>query len=253
MKMKTASIGIMIVGGYLIASLFFPMIVQAEPIPISADKAYDMWAEDPSTVAIVDVRTPEEYYWNGTCAQVDEILLEGGLSVHPENGKVTLHWGGRFLKYEIEGHPMFLPVRRVEEIETTAIAINIPYETVDCTDPDCTKTTVEEEAFKDDLRTQLEGVETVILMCRSGKRSSACGEWTVDVFGEDNVFEIDHPAKNGRGGFQGTSYANVYNGYRGFPGRATSFQDYTSVSWSDAGLPIHIGECPTAGPWYELQ
>jgi len=38
-----------------------------------------------------------------------------------------------------------------------------------------------------------------------------------------------------------TSYGDIYNGFRGFSGRKTSFQEYESVSWSDAGLPIHIG------------
>ncbi|MBW2664519.1 MAG: hypothetical protein JRD93_21725 [Deltaproteobacteria bacterium] len=38
------------------------------------------------------------------------------------------------------------------------------------------------------------------------------------------------------GGFQGTSYGDAYNGFRGFPGRKTSFQEHESVSWSDTGL-----------------
>jgi hypothetical protein len=44
--------------------------------------------------------------------------------------------------------------------------------------------------------------------------------------------------KSGRGGFEDSSYSNVYNGYRGFPERLTEIQEHPSVSWKDAGLPI---------------
>ena len=84
---------------------------------------------------------------------------------------------------------------------------------------------------------------SIILMCRSGKRTSEV--YNVTIFNYilfDAVYEIDQPdGKNGSGGFQGTSYGDAYNGYRGFPERKTSFRDPEPVSWSDAGLPIHIG------------
>jgi hypothetical protein len=81
--------------------------------------------------------------------------------------------------------------------------------------------------------------DVLILMCRSGKRSNT-RDFDTSLF--DAVYEIDDPnGKNGRGGFQGTSYGDVYNGYRGYPGRNTWMQDARSASWSDAGLPVHIG------------
>lgn len=91
---------------------------------------------------------------------------------------------------------------------------------------------------------------SVILMCRSGKRSTEVFEnpFIVLFFQDnfDNVYEIDSPeGKNGRGGFQGSNY-DSYNGYRGFPSRDTSMQEYKAVSWMDSGLPVHIGGCPSA-------
>jgi hypothetical protein len=85
-----------------------------------------------------------------------------------------------------------------------------------------------------------------ITTCKTTRKRQKEGQFTTPVPVEpffDAVYEIDHPDKNGRGGFQGTSYDDAYNGFRGFPGRKTSFQEHESVSWSDAGLPIHIGSC----------
>jgi rhodanese-related sulfurtransferase len=83
-----------------------------------------------------------------------------------------------------------------------------------------------------------EGIEVVILYCRSGGRSTDCTyEFDTDAFSA--VYEIDDPAGNrGFGGFEGNSYKNVYNGYRGFPGRQTGVQTVPSVSWKDLGLPM---------------
>jgi hypothetical protein len=77
----------------------------------------------------------------------------------------------------------------------------------------------------------------LIIMCRSGKRTSKCG-FDASLF--KAVYEIDG-LKNGRGGFQGSSYDDIYNGYRGWPGRKSLGGNNKSVSWIDSGLPIHIG------------
>ena len=216
-----------------------------DAIPITAEQAFDAWAnqEDPNTggpanVAIVDMRTTAEYHWVGTCAQVETILTKRGNEINPDNGKVNLIQGGKLLKFKVSGLPKVLPVKFVEEITTSRIAINIPYETWD--DDKC------EKVFNDDFVAQMEALaednDVIIMMCRSGKRSSK-PEFNFGLFME--VYEIDQPdGKNGRGGFQGTSYHDAYNGFRGFPGRKTAFQENESVSWSDAALPVHIGYCP---------
>ena len=156
-----------------------------------------------------------------------------------DNGKVKLKANSRVLEFDVDGHPSALNVKRVDEIETSPIATHIPYMTWD--DESCEK--VLNDTFASDIEALAdEGINIVIMMCRSGKRTSAA-EFDFNAFTE--VYEIDQPdGKNGRGGFQGTSYSDAYNGFRDFPGRTTSFQEHESVSWSDAGLPIHIGGCP---------
>ncbi|MDL1983829.1 MAG: hypothetical protein LWX54_06495 [Deltaproteobacteria bacterium] len=234
----------------LMVSMFATGIAYADDavlIPITAEQAFDAYAnqEDPRTgasavVAIVDVRTTAEYYWVGTCAQVDTILTTKGEEIIPDNGKVILRANSRILEFEVDGELSVLNVKHVDEIETSSIATNIPYKTWN--DESC------EKPLNEDFSLEIEalaskGIEVIIMMCRSGKRTCVCSEcFDFSLF--DAVYEIDQPdGENGRGGFQGTSYGDAYNGFRGFPGRKTSFQEHESVSWSDAGLPIHIGWC----------
>lgn len=215
-------------------------------IQITAEQAFDAYANqvDPKTgdsanVVIVDVRTTAEYHWVGTCAQADEIKTVKEGSIFPENGKVQFETS-KILKFEVGGVQKVLQINQIDEIVTCPIAINIPYETWD--EKKCTK--VINKNFSDEIEALIETYNVLILMCRSGKRTSNCvADFNTNLF--DAVYEIDQPdGKNGRGGFQGTSYDDAYNGYRGFPLRNTCFQSYPSVSWSDAGLPIHIGTCP---------
>lgn len=217
---------------------------------ITAEQAFDAVIDqkDPvsgkdAPVILVDVRTPEEYYWVGTAAKVDKIVTKTEIEIEPDRGEVKLLLGGRLLQFTVSGHPMFLPVRKVDEIEMAAIATNIPYKFHDYDAEGCPGD------FNDNFEAEIEALATpdgevvIILMCRSGKRTTDCvAGLTTSLF--KAVYEIDRSDKNGRGGFQGTSYGNDYNGYRGFPKRPTSFQDYKSVSWNDAGLPIKIGVCP---------
>ena len=232
----------------LMVSMFAAGIVYADDaVPITAEQAFDAYAnqEDPATgypakVVIVDVRTTAEYYWVGTCAKVDKIITRKGKEIIPDNGKVILKANSRILEFDVDGGPSALNVKHVDEIETSAIARHIPYKIWD--DENCDK--VANDDFADEIETLAnEDIQVIILMCRSGKRSSGCnGSFDAGLF--DAVYEIDQPdGKDGRGGFQGTSYGDAYNGFRGFPGRKTSFQEHESVSWSDTGLPIHIGWC----------
>ena len=233
----------------LMVSIFATGVAYAnDAAPITAEQAFDAYANqedpisgDPATVAIVDVRTTAEYYWVGTCAQVDKIITTQGDEIIPDNGKVKLKSNSRILEFDVHGHPSSLKVKRVDAIETSPIARHIPYKTWD--DESCEKPL--NENFASEIEALVaEGIQVIILMCRSGKRTTECmGD--IDTLLFDAVYEIDQPdGKDGRGGFQGTSYGDVYNGFRGFPGRKTSFQENESVSWSDAGLPIHIGWCP---------
>ena len=233
---------------FMASMLAIGIVYADDPVPITAEQAFDAYANqvDPATgdaasVAIVDVRTTAEYYWVGTCAQVDEIITTKGDEIIPENGKVKLKANSRILRFDVDGHPRALHVKHVDEIVTSSIATHIPYMTWD--DESCDEDMVVNEDFDDDIEALAgQGIDIVIMMCRSGKRTSDA-VFDFSLFTE--VYEIDQPdGKNGRGGFQGTSYSDAYNGFRGFPGRTTSFQEHESVSWSDAGLPIHIGECP---------
>ena len=227
-------------------SMFATGIVYANgAVPITAEQAFDAYAnqEDPATgysanVAIVDVRTTAEYHWVGTCAQVDKIITMNEDEITPDNGKVILKANSSDLEFDVDGDPTTLNVEYVDKIVTSPIARHIPYKT--WKDKKCEP--VLNKKFAKDIETLAdEGIDIVIMMCRSGKRTSDAG-FDFSLF--DAVYEIDQDGKNGRGGFQGTSYGDTYNGFRGFSGRKTSFQEHESVSWSDAGLPIHIGSCP---------
>ena len=231
----------------LMVSMFAIGIAYANgAAPITAEQAFDAYVNqvdpktgDPANVAIVDVRTTAEYYWVGTCAQVDKIIKMNEDEIIPDNGKVILKANSSDLEFDVDGDPTTLNVEDVNRIETSPIARLIPYKT--WKDKKC-EPALNKKFAKDIEALASEGIEVIIMMCRSGKRTCLCNEcFDAGLF--DAVYEIDHPDKNGRGGFQGTSYGDAYNGFRGFPGRETSFQEHESVSWSDAGLPIHIGWC----------
>ena len=246
-----------IVGVFVIAVAFMATTIAvgyAEdtcPEPISAEQAFDAYIDqvDPvsgyaAKVLIVDVRTKAEYYWIGTCAKVDKIITQDDEEIIPYKGKVKLR-RKKFLTFEEEKEdssltPIVMPSCNVESMETSSIATLISYETWD--EESCAK--VLNDNFEDSIAALADDdVEVIILMCRSGKRTTKCPITPDTAALFTRVYEIEHESKDGRGGFQGTSYDNSYNGYRGFPGRKTSCREYPSVSWCDSGLPIHIGAC----------
>lgn len=230
------------------------------PIPISADQAFDAVADqvdpltgDSATVRIVDLRTAAEYYWIGTCAQVNRIVTKYGADIVPDKGKAKLTLGGRLYQYKVKGLRKFFPVKYVDSVESALVradingVVNIPYKTwVDdyCDGDLCDKP--KDDKFKDRIEglAYNDGVEVIILMCRSGVRSTGCVV-DFDTLLFKAVYEIDGPDNDSSGGFEGTTYGNVFNGYRGFPGRATALQEYKSVSWCDSGLPVVTGACPS--------
>ena len=73
---------------------------------ITAEEAFDKCVADEATV-IVDVRTPEEYYWIGTCGKVDKILTNKEEEIVPDNGKVKLLLGGGFSNSRCRGARSF--------------------------------------------------------------------------------------------------------------------------------------------------
>ena len=217
-------------------------VLADEPVPITANSAFDAFATqtdpcsgDPMAVALVDVRSRAEYFWVGTATQVDEIILKDGSSIVPDLGKVVLDHEGKFLTYTLNWENRRLQVRKVAEIIHSPIALNIPFKLWD----ESTATLVGNPDFKDAIEDLAlsGGIEVVILYCRSGGRSSKCYEGVNNALFA-GVYEIDDPGDENHGGFEGNSYGNVYNGYRGFPGRQTSVQRIPSVSWKDAGLPM---------------
>jgi rhodanese-related sulfurtransferase len=250
--------------GFRFISLFFLLsaVVVArptladEPVPITADAAFDAVAMqtdpitgDQASVALVDVRTRAEYFWVGAAAQVDEIVLKDHSVIKPDLGKVQLIWNGWFLKFKLNGRTRLVPVNIIDHTDLSPLAINVPFKLWQEADA----TLVNNPNFANDIGQLIQdGVQVVILFCRSGGRSTACvGDVTAapvfDMFKE--VYEIDDPAGTpGRGGFQGSDYRNVYNGYLGFPSRPTKLQDVPSVSWKDSGLPMKTLLNPVSQP-----
>jgi rhodanese-related sulfurtransferase len=190
---------------------------------------------------LIDVRTTAEYYWVGACGKVESILTTSDREFIPYEGKVTLK-GGDTLVFKVASRRhlrwMRLPIKKVKSIVSADISIHIPTHIWD--EAGCTK------FANPDFAAQIESLsadyDSIILMCRSGKRSNTRA-FDTSLFSA--IYEIDQPdGTDGYGGFQGTSYSDVYNGYRGYPGRKTRHQSTKSASWSDAGLPIHTGWTP---------
>lgn len=214
-------------------------------IPITANQAFNAVVHqvDPETgedasVALIDVRTVAEYFWVGAPAKVNCITTTDGREIFPLDGKVAFRWGD-FLIFQVDyGHfayPMFLPVQKVEKMEMIDISIHIPTHLWD----EAAGKKFKNKDFAQDIEALNVNYDVLILMCRSGKRSNTRA-FDTTLF--DKIYEIDQPnGENGLGGFQGTSYGDAYNGYRGYPGRNTGRRHSRSVSWSDSGLPVHIG------------
>ena len=217
-------------------------VLADEPVPISAESAFNAVTTqtDPQTghqksVALVDVRSRAEYFWVGTATQVDEIVLKDGSTSAPDLGKVILDHEGKFLTYTLNSDEKQVQVKKVDSLIHSAIARSIPFK---LWNEDTAKLEANPDFANDIANLVQEGVEVVILYCRSGGRSTDCTyQFDTDAFFA--VYEIDDPAGNrGFGGFEGNSYKNVYNGYRGFPGRETGVQTVPSASWKDSGLPM---------------
>lgn len=239
-----------------------PTVAQTAPPPekITAEQAFDAVVNqvDPFTgddinVVFVDARTRAEWFWVGTPAKVTEIELVDGRTFTPTMGKVKLDFEGRLLAFEaeVEGrkfrkHRARLPVRLVEDLQVEPLAYWVPYKTWDSQ----TGEFAENPDFTPDVESLAVPGErnVVIYFCRSGGRTNECGvELNTELF--ETQYEIDQPDdKSGRGGMQGSTYGNVFNGYRGFPGRWTFSQEHESVSWKDTGLPIVIGADPLLPP-----
>ena len=218
-------------------------------IPITANQAFDAVVQqvDPRTgakarVALVDVRTTAEYFWVGACGKVERITTTSGQEFIPHNGKVVSQWG-LFLAFEVEGpkglRPVLLPVDKVGAVKTVDISVHVPTNLWD----DANGTQRPNPDFAATIESLSANFDVLILMCRSGQRSNTRA-FNTSLFAA--IYEIDDPkGTDGHGGFQGASYHDVYNGYRGYPGRGTWMQETPSVSWSDARLPVHIGWTPS--------
>jgi rhodanese-related sulfurtransferase len=181
---------------------------------ITAYEAYEMVKNNEAT--LIDVRTIEEYVFVGNPA------------------------------LEPDGDP---------------VAYLIPWEFLDGVDEEGIEIYRKNPDF-DDLFEQVFGSDKdqpLIIICRSGNRSSYAAQ-QLEERGFTSIYEVDNRLKElssfpgGRGGFQGSGYKGLYDGYRGYPGRLTCDESralhrvatYTdaitdgedSVAWMDLGLPM---------------
>lgn len=215
---------------------------------VTAEQAFDavQLQMDPITgveasVLLLDVRSRAEWYWVGTASQVTEITTANGKTFQPDLGKVVLVHDGKFLDFEVDGRPHRVPVVNVDSITIEPIATSLPYRLWD----EGTAALVGNPDFVTDLEALIADYDVVIIYCRSGGRTDTCiPQEVLDAYPEIGFYEIDRSDATNLGGFEGSSYGNSYNGYRGFPQRETRFEDLPSVSWKDAGLPIKIGVSP---------
>jgi rhodanese-related sulfurtransferase len=221
------------------------------PIPITADEAFDAVIQqvDPDTgfpmkVALIDIRDPVEYFFSGAAATVHKIHLRdprGRTAEIVPDGKVRLIHGGKAIEYRVDGRYQRTLVSNIQSMDIEPLALNIPFwrRTADGKGWD-----QDTAPFYEAIAALENGYDVLILYCRTGGRSSLAGKGINDLvdYGElppVEVYEIDIADPNGgHGGFSGSPYGNAYNGYVGFPGRPTGIQQYGSVSWLDAGLPV---------------
>ncbi len=237
----------------LLAGAFtsFAQTPQIVPTPITAEQAFDAVQHqvDPATglparVVLVDVRSHAEYYWVGTAAKVTSITPKKGAVLTPDFGKVKLVLLNKFLTFRVHGKLHLLQVDKVASMAMSPIAFNAPYESWD----EATSSMKINADFVT-LMNPMEGA-VVIFYCRSGSRSDAKNAVAASIPERfQAVYEIDRGDTTSYGGFEGASYGNVFNGYRGFPGRDTWDQTYPSVAWKDAGLPMITGAKPPAVPF----
>jgi rhodanese-related sulfurtransferase len=231
-------------------SLLFASKTLAEvyiPVPITAEEAFDavQLKVDPisgieSNIVLVDVRSRAEYFWVGGVCMMDEIVTLDETSIFPDIGKVKLSNDGRFLGFSVNGMYRRLKVRNVAEVSLKPIAVNIPFKLWD----EDAVSLKSNPTFAEEVEALAEEYDRIIFFCRSGVRTSdLINTFNTELFTE--IYEIDQPdGQIGTGGFEGSSYENVYNGYRGFPDRMTEIQEHFSVSWKDFGFPIRIGMKP---------
>lgn len=221
------------------------------PTPISAEQAFDavQAQQDPTTgaaktVFLVDVRSRAEYYWVGGPCQVDSIILENDDKIIPDDGKVKLIQEGKFLEFEVYGKYKRIQTGKIKSAELSPIATNIPYQDWD----DKSAKLVPNGLFDDQIAALIDNHpdSVLIFFCRSGGRSQDCLVKLEDLgLPCGSLYEIDQPSgADGYGGFEGGTYGNLFNGYRGFPGRRTDGQAAPSVSWKDTGLPMKTGMKP---------
>ncbi len=237
-----------LLGGTFSALAQTPQIV---PTPLTAEQAFDAVQHqvDPATglparVVLVDVRSHAEYYWVGTAAKVTSITPKKGDVITPDFGKVKLILLGKFLSFNVHGRPHLIQVDKVASVAMSPIAFNAPYE--------LWNETTSSMSLNPDFVNQMDPMvgAVVIFYCRSGSRSDAKNAVAASIPERfQAVYEIDRADTTSYGGFEGASYGNVFNGYRGFPGRDTSDQTFPSVAWKDAGLPMITGVKPPAVPF----
>lgn len=216
---------------------------------VSAEEAFDAYAsqtdpntQEPSRVIIVDVRTRAEYFWVGTPAEVESIVMKCGYEYVPDNGKVVLEKNGKVV-FRVNNRKKKLSVSSIASMNVVPIAVSVPFKFWQ--EEDATMVTNDE--FFEDITDLADDVQDTVLifMCRSGKRSEAAPadpNFPHSLF--KAVYEIDVADDNAKGGFEGSDYDKMYAGYRGYPGRPQWFQETPSVSWVDSGLPIIIGAVP---------
>jgi len=157
-----------------------------------------------------------------------------------------------YVQFELLGVPVQLVSSDIASTQLTGVSYNIPVEYLDT---DTGISTLNPLWGKQcDALIRETGATRIIFFCRSGQRSSIGCYYEFCPFeqlfpgilgGQMIAYEVESAIQNGRGGFEGSNYANSMLGYRGFPDRYTANSGISpSAAFTDFGLPKDTSTLP---------
>jgi hypothetical protein len=204
----------------------------------------------PSNVLLLDVRSRAESYWDGVPARANNITLKNAGVLIPDDGRIQIVLRPYpCLGFTVSGTPHCANLSDVNALDLSPLSHSVPLRFWD----EEHATLVPNSAFNSSVAALARTPPgALIAMCRSGVRAADSIEHLAPEVARlfSSFYTIDVPGSPnpGFGGFSGSSYKGIINGYAGFPGRdPVQILVPPSASWLDASLPIMTLVNPLTG------